>query len=180
METWLDRKRVFEGKAVSMSAGHVRMDNGTVAAREVLEHPGGVAVVPLLGDSVILIRQYRIAIGQDILEIPAGKLEGDEDPEHRGRRELEEETGYRAGRMVSAGSVYASVGYTTEEIHLFLALDLEKAGQDLESDECIEVVPIELAEIEQRLAANDLKDAKTVVGLHALLRYLHAEGLKTQ
>jgi len=175
LETWIDRKWVFEGKVISLSAGQVRMDDATVAVREVVEHPGGVAVVPLLDDSVILIRQYRIAIGQEILEIPAGKLEGNEDPEHRGRRELEEETGYRAGRMVSVGSVYASVGYTSEEIHLFLALDLEKVGQDLESDECIEVVPVPIAQIEQRLAANDLKDAKTVVGLYALLRYLREQ-----
>jgi ADP-ribose pyrophosphatase len=180
METWIERNRVFEGKVVSMSAGRVRMDDGTIAEREVVEHPGGVAIVPVLGDSVILIRQYRIAIGQDILEIPAGKLEGDEDPEHRGRHELEEETGFRAGRMVSAGSIYASVGYTTEEIHLFLALDLVKVGQNLEPDECIGVVPIALAEIEQQLALNGLKDAKTIVGLHTLLRFLHAEGLKTR
>ena len=175
METWVDRKRVFEGRIISVSAGQARMNDGTVAVREVVEHPGGVAVVPLLDESVILIRQYRIAIGREILEIPAGKLEGNEDPEHRGRRELEEETGYRAGRMVSIGSVYASVGYTSEEIHLFLALDLEKVGQDLESDECIEVVPVPIAQIEQRLAANDLKDAKTVVGLYALLRYLREQ-----
>ena len=172
METWIDSKTLYEGRVISLRVGHVRMDDGTVAFREVVEHPGGVAVLPVLGDSVILIRQYRVAIGRDILEIPAGKLEGAEDPEHRGRRELEEETGYRAGRMVSLGSVFASVGYTSEEIHLFAALDLEPVGQDLESDECIEVVPVPLADLERRMAANELKDAKTLVGLQALLRYL--------
>ena len=172
METWIDSERLYEGKVVCLRVGHVSMDDGTIAMREVVEHPGGVAVVPLLDDSVVLIRQYRVAIGQDILEIPAGKIEGPEDPEHRGRCELEEETGYRAGRMVSLGSIYASVGYTTEEIHLFAALDLEKVGQSLETDECIEVVPIPIAELERMMAANELKDAKTLVGLDALFRYL--------
>ena len=79
METWIDSKTLYEGRVISLRVGHVRMDDGTVAFREVVEHPGGVAVVPVLGDSVILIRQYRVAIGQDILEIPAGKLEGAEE-----------------------------------------------------------------------------------------------------
>jgi ADP-ribose pyrophosphatase len=172
METWVDSEQLYKGKIVSLRVGHVRMDNGTIAMREVIEHPGGVAVVPLLGDSVILIRQYRVAIGQEILEIPAGKIEGPEDTEHRGRCELEEETGYRAGRMVSLGSIYASVGYTTEEIFLYAALDLEQVGQKLEVDECIDVTPIPIPELKRMLAAHEIKDAKTVVGLDALFRYL--------
>ena len=172
METWIASERIYSGKVVSLRVGDVRMDDGTVAFREVVEHPGGVAVVPVLGDSVVLIRQYRIAVGRDIIEIPAGKLEGDEDPEHRGRCELEEETGYRAGRMVPAGAIYASVGYTSEEIRMYLAFDLEKVGQNLEADECIETVEVPLSEIESRMANSELKDAKTIVGLHLLLDYL--------
>jgi ADP-ribose pyrophosphatase len=171
MEEWVNRRTLYEGRVLSLRVGDVRMDDGAVALREVVEHPGGVAVVPVLEDSVILIRQYRIAIGRDILEIPAGKLEGDEDVEHRGRCELEEETGYRAGRMVPAGSIYASVGYSSEVIHLFLAFDLERVGQNLESDECIAIVEVPIGEIEGRIARNELKDAKTIIGLQALLRY---------
>lgn len=175
LETWIQSKLIYEGRVVSLRTGDVRMDDGTVAFREVVEHPGGVAVVPVIGNSVVLIRQFRIAIGRDVIELPAGKLEGVENPEERGRRELEEETGYRAGRMVNAGSVFASVGYTTEEIRLFFAFDLEKVGQNLEADECVEVVTIPLTEAECMIASNELKDAKTIVGILSLLRYLRGE-----
>lgn len=172
METWVRTETVYEGRVIGVQVGDVRLDDGTVAFREVVRHPGGVAVVPVLDDAVVLVRQFRIAIGQDILELPAGKLEGAEDPEHRARCELEEEAGYRAGRLVPVGSTFASVGYTSEEIYLYLAFDLEKTGQQLEADERIEIVQLPLAEVRTRLAANAIKDAKTVVGLHALLAYL--------
>ncbi|NIA13187.1 MAG: NUDIX domain-containing protein [Nitrospiraceae bacterium] len=171
METWVKSDRIYDGAIVGVCVGDVRLDDGMTAFREVVEHPGGVGVVPMHGDAVILVRQYRIAIGEDVLEIPAGKLEGPENPLERGHAELEEETGYRAGRMVSAGSYYASVGYSSEEYHLFLAFDLEEVGQRLESDERIEIVHVPLDDIERILAANELKDAKTVVALEALLRY---------
>lgn len=175
METWIDSHRLYEGRIVSLRTGSVRMDDGTIAFREVVEHPGGVGVVPFHDGRVILIRQYRIAVGCDILEIPAGKLEsGDQDTETRGRCELEEETGYRAGQMVSAGSVYASVGYTSELIHLYLAFNLEKVGQRLESDECIDIVEIPLDEAKRLIASNELKDMKTLVALEALFRYLES------
>jgi len=173
METWIDSRRVYEGRIVSVRTGNVRMDDDTVAFREVVEHPGGVGVAPYHDGKVILVRQYRVAVGRDVLEIPAGKLEdGDQDTETRGRCELEEETGYRAGRMVYAGSVYASVGYTSERIHLYLAFDLERVGQRLESDECIEIVEVTLSEAERLISTNDLKDAKTIIALQALFQHL--------
>lgn len=171
METWVKSEKVYDGAIVGVRTGDVRLDDGSTAFREVIEHPGGVGVVPVHGNEVILVRQYRISLGEDITEIPAGKLEGPESPLERGRAELEEETGYRAGRMVAAGSYYASVGYSSEEYHLFLAFDLEEVGQRLEPDECIELVRISLGDVERLLAANELKDAKTVVALEALLRY---------
>ena len=172
MESWVQDETVYEGRVVSLRVGEARLEDGTVVPREVVEHPGGVGVVPVLDDAVVLIRQYRIAIGRDVLEIPAGKLEGDEDPESCGRRELEEETGYRAGRMVAVGSYYASVGYSSEEYYLYLAFDLERVGQNLEHDERIETVEIPLDEAARRVADNELKDAKTVVALQALFDYL--------
>jgi 8-oxo-dGTP pyrophosphatase MutT (NUDIX family) len=173
-ETWLDSKRLYEGQVVSLRVGHVELEDGAVALREVVEHPGGVAIVPVLGDSVLLIRQYRIAIGRDIIEVPAGKLEGAEPVETRARCELEEETGYRADTWIPLPPIYASVGYTSEKIHMFLALDLEKTVQRLEADERIEIVPVSLTGLPQRLAQGEFEDAKTCVGLHALLAYLTA------
>jgi ADP-ribose pyrophosphatase len=175
METWIDDERAYRGKIVNLRVGRVRMDDGSIATREVVEHPGGVAIVPVLGDSILLIRQYRIAVGKDILEIPAGKLEGPEDTEQRGRAELEEECGYLAGRMVRLGTMYASVGYTSEEIHLYAALDLKEVGQKLEVDERIDVVPVSFEEIKRLIATNELKDSKTIVAVEALFRYLDSK-----
>ncbi len=172
MEKWLESERLYEGRIVSLRVGDVRMDDGSVAYREVVEHPGGVGIVPFYDNRIILIRQFRIAINEYVLEIPAGKLEGDEEPSERARRELEEETGYRARTMVSGGDYYASVGYTSEHYHVFLAFDLEHVGQALEEDERIEVVEIPIAEAREALQHNRYKDAKTVVGLLALFSHL--------
>ena len=172
METWVNSQHPYRGRIVSLRVGDVRLDDGSLAFREVVEHPGGVAIVPVLGDSVVLIRQYRIAVGRTVVEIPAGKLEGDEDIEHRAGCEVEEETGFRAGRLVPVHPIYASVGYTSEKIHMFLAFDLEKTAQRLDDDERIEPITVPIADLEPRLADGAFEDAKTFVGLHALLAYL--------
>lgn len=171
METWIRKEKRYEGRIISLRTGEVRLDDGTEAFREVIEHPGAVAVVPLHGDSVVLVRQYRVAVGKELLEVPAGKLESDEDPEQCGRRELEEETGYQADRLVPAGHIYPSCGILTEKVHLFLAFDLGKTAQKLEEDERIEVVEMPLADVRKRLKAHAFEDAKTVVGLYSLLAY---------
>jgi len=125
---------------------------------------------------VILVRQFRIAVGHEVLEIPAGRLEGDEDPEHRGRRELEEEIGYRARRMVLVASCYCSPGFTNERDYIYLAFDLTKTEQNLEFDERIELVRVPLDEIEPRLGRLEFDDAKTIVGLRELQAYLAKGG----
>lgn len=175
METWFESETVYEGKIVTLKRGRVRLDDGGEAVREVVEHNGGVVIAPCLGDSVVLVRQYRIAVGKELLELPAGKLEGEEEAVERGRIELEEETGYRAGQMIPAGHFYPSCGFLTENLHLFLALDLEKTRQNLEWDEVIEVVEMPLSEVRQRLRAHAFDDAKTIIGLHALLAHVETQ-----
>src|SRR6185503_13824242 len=103
-------------------------------------HPGGVGIVPVINDAVVLVRQFRIAIGRDMLEIPAGKFEPGDTPESRARIELEEETGFAPGRLVPAGRMYPSVGFLTEALHIFLAFDLREVGRRPEWDEQIEVI----------------------------------------
>ncbi len=172
MEKWQENQIVYDGTVFRIRTGDVTLEDGTCAQREVVEHSGGVGVIPFDGNSVILVRQYRIAIGQDILEIPAGKREGDEDPAECGMRELIEETGYRAKQLIPAGSYYATVGYSSEKFYLYLAFDLQHVGQDLDEEERIELVELSLDEVRQGLKAHRFEDGKTVVGLHALLQYL--------
>ena len=171
-EQWVRSKRIYEGRVVALEVGDVRLEDGAEAFREVVHHPGGVAIVPVQDDHVVLVRQFRIAVGETVLELPAGKLEGDESPVRRAEAELEEETGRRAGRWTPLGSIYASVGYTSEEMHLFLARDLTKTAQRLEADERVDVVRLSLAEVRTRLARRAIKDAKTIVGLRAALDVL--------
>ena len=168
METWIESETLYEGKIVTLKRGRVRLGNGQEAEREIVEHDGAVVIAPKLGDSVVMVRQYRVALGKELLELPAGKLEGDEEPVHRGRVELEEETGYRAGRMLPAGHFYPSCGFLTEKLYLSLAFDLEKTEQRLEWDENIEVVEMPLSEARERLRTHTFEDAKTIIGLHAL------------
>ena len=109
MEKWTEREEKYKGKIFSLLSGKVQLDNGELVTRDIVHHNGGVAIVPVLDDSVILISQFRISIEREILELPAGRLEEDETPEACARRELEEEIGYRAGKM----SLVASQGTRT-------------------------------------------------------------------
>ena len=172
MERWKNSEVLYNGRVVRLRVGTVVLDDGTESLREVVEHPGGVCILPCTGHSVILVRQFRIALNQYLLEAPAGKLEGAEDPLHRGITELEEEVGMRAGRVVPAGSVFASVGFCSERIHLYLAFDLVKTAQRLEHDERIELVELGLGEVCQMLDNQKIEDAKTVVLLQRLFEHL--------
>ena len=114
-------------------------------------------------------------MGDTVLEIPAGKLEPGEEPVERARQELLEETGFRAGRLVPAGSIYASAGYTSERIYLFLAFDLEHVGQALEFDERIAPAELALEDLARMLREHAIEDAKTVVALERLFDYLEGQ-----
>lgn len=175
METWSDSRIVYDGRVVRLRVGDVTLDNGDLAFREVVEHPGGVCILPFTGHSVILVRQYRIAVGEYVLEAPAGKLEGEEDPEERARLELEEETGCRAGRVVPLGFAYASIGYCNERIHLYLAFDLDRTERRPDPEERIEVVEVPLEQVREMLAAHAVQDGKTIILLYALLQHLERQ-----
>ncbi len=173
MAEWLDKETIYEGAIVTLKRGRVRFSGGDVVPFDVVEHHGGVAVVPFLGDRVILVRQPRPVVGLDLLEIPAGKLEGpDDDVEARAQSELGEEVGYRAGRLIPAAEFFVSPGYVTERIHVFLGLDLEPVDASPEATEEIERVELTLDEVRRMLDGREFHDSKTLIGLRELLAYL--------
>jgi ADP-ribose pyrophosphatase len=176
VERWLQQSVKYQGRIFSVIAGQAQLADGHQVPREMVVHQGGVAIVPLLGEEVVLVRQFRIAIGGRLLELPAGRLEGDESPEYRARRELEEEAGYQAGAMELLSTYYSSAGFTNERLSIFLATDLREVGQQLESDENIELVRLSLAEVRTGLAAGRFEDAKTIIGLRGCLDYLERKG----
>jgi ADP-ribose pyrophosphatase len=171
METWITKEEIHHGKIFSLMAGKVTLDNGKTSVREFVHHHGGVAIVPVIDNSMILIRQFRITIERDLIELPAGLLEPNEEPLQCAARELEEEIGYRARQFIPLASYFSSAGFTDERIHVFLALGLEKTSPKLDEEERIHEVILPIKLIEEKLNAQEFEDAKTIVGLREFLIY---------
>lgn len=156
----------FSGRMLKLRVDEVELPNGRLARREVVEHPGAVAVVPLLSDGrVALVRQYRHPAGQVMLEIPAGKLDKGEDPGDCAARELEEETGYIASSMRKVASVYTTPGFTNEVIHIYVAEQMITSVQRLDEDEFLNVELLSRDELKRQIKAGEIIDAKTMLGL---------------
>ena len=162
---------VHRGRSIVVQVERAELPGGKSVELDVVRHPGAAAVVPFESDDVVLlIRQFRHAAGGTIWEVPAGKLDG-ETPEVCAARELEEEVGRRAGRLVPLASIWTTPGFTDEVIHLFAAFDLAPAEQRLEHDEVIEVVPVPLARALEMIWSGELRDAKSSLALlHAAHR----------
>ena len=163
----LDRKEIFAGRTVRLSVDRVELPNGMAVDLERIHHAGAAAIVPLTADGdVLMVRQYRWATGGWLLELPAGKLDHPgEPPEACAERELEEETGHRAGRLEPLGWIWSSPGFADERIWLYLATDLTPTLQVLEADEVLHVVRLPLAEAVSRAASGEIPDSKSVCAL---------------
>jgi ADP-ribose diphosphatase len=147
--------------------------DGVEFTREVVEHPGAAVIFPVHSDGgIVLVRQFRHAVGQTLLELPAGTLEPGEAPEACAARELMEETGFRAGKLDPLGIVYSSPGVLGEAMHFFLARDLQACGQDLDPGEKIEVVSLTVSELWDGIRSGDVRDGKTVVGASLAREFL--------
>lgn len=167
--------KIFAGRVLSLALEEHLLPDGRAASFEVVRHPGGAAVLPVLADGrILLIRQLRPAVGGQVLELPAGRLEPGEPPEACARRELQEEVGYRPGRLERLGEMFSSVGFCNERIHLFLARELEPVPQALEADEFIEILPLTLAAALDLLDRGEIPDGKTALALLLYARSLGA------
>jgi len=163
-------RTVYSGAVVSLRVDEVSTATGSVA-REVVQHPGAVVMVALDDlDRVILVRQYRHAVGRELLEFPAGGLEPGEDPLEAARRELREEAGLVAEEWVPLGSFFSSPGFLHEELHAFLARKLTSTSRDLDDGEDIEVMWVGLRDLTR--GTPSVSDAKTLATLLLLQRHL--------
>jgi ADP-ribose pyrophosphatase len=171
-------KRRWKGAWLEVVTEEVELPNGNTIDLDIVRHPGAAAVVPFVSQSeVLLIRQYRFATGGTLWEVPAGKLDPGERSESCAQRELEEEAGYRAGRLESLGPMWASPGFTDEKIHLFAAFDLTSVPQRLEADEVIEVERMSFARALELVWSGELTDAKSQL---ALLKAAHLVGMPSR
>ena len=140
MEKTVESKTLFEGHIVTLKLDRAQLPNGSLASREVVEHPGGVAVLPLDAEGrVIMVRQYRYPLHNTLLELPAGKLEKGEDHRVCGIRELQEEVGITADEVIYLGGLYLSPGYSNEVLHLYLARGLHQGECHPDEDEFLEI-----------------------------------------
>jgi 8-oxo-dGTP pyrophosphatase MutT (NUDIX family) len=161
---------VFEGKLVSVRVDTVRQPSGREATREVVEHPGAVAILPVTDDGrFILVRQFRYAIGRELLEVPAGTREPDESAEACAIRELREEIGMEAETIEELARFFVSPGWCSEELIVYRATGLREVGVDPEQDEDLDIVTVSPDDVFDLMQRGEIGDAKTMT---AILRHL--------
>lgn len=166
MEELVKQDYAYRGRVLNLRLDTVRLENGKESLREIAEHHGAVAIVPLDdAEYVTLVRQYRAATGREMLEIPAGTLEPGESPETAGPRELREETGLVAGQWDFLVSFFPSPGILTEQMFLYLARGLSEGTPELMDDEDIVLERLPLNQAIDLIASGEIADAKTIVGL---------------
>lgn len=159
-------RQAFAGRIVQVRVETVALPGGKTVEREIVEHRGSVAMVALDGEGhALLVRQHRPAVGRDLLELPAGSLNPGESPDQTARRELAEELNLAAARWTPLAAFYTSPGFLTELMHLYLAEGLSPCQGTPDEDEAITVERLPLADVPRRIAAGDIRDAKTIAGL---------------
>lgn len=158
---------LHQGRAFSFVKENVTLENGTTVDLEVVRHPGAAAIVPFITtDKLIMLKQYRHAIGHHIWEIPAGTLDPNEDPLECAKRELIEETGYSGSQWKKLGQITPVPGYSDERIHIFVATDLTPAAQNLDADEVLDVHEVPFEKAVEMIEKGQIQDSKTISGLY--------------
>ncbi|BDF68666.1 ADP-ribose pyrophosphatase [Oscillospiraceae bacterium] len=176
IEETVDSQIVFRGKIITVRLDTAKLENGKTASREVVEHPGGVCILPMEDDgTVYTVRQFRYPFGRVTEELPAGKLDGPEDHRLAALRELSEEIGAEPEELVYLGYLMASPGFSSEVLHMYLARGLRHGEQHPDEDEFLEVERTPFSILVERVMAGELTDAKTVAAVLKTKEYLSRE-----
>lgn len=164
-EKTITSKTIFSGKVINLRIDEVETVNNNVATREIVEHNGGVGIVALDGDKILLVKQYRRPFDEAVLEIPAGKLEKGEEPLSCAFRELEEETGYKTNELKLITVIYPTPGFCTEKLYIYFTDKLIKSKTNFDEDEYLELYRYSLTEAIDMIKNAEIKDAKTIIGI---------------
>ena len=177
-EKQLEKNYIYNGRILNLRRDVVLLPNGKTAYREIVEHNGGVCIAPLTdNDELIFVRQFRYPYMEEVLELPAGKRDSlDEDPKECGIRELKEETGACAKKVIPLGELYPTPGYCEEIIWLYLATGLTYGSQDPDEDEFLELEKIPLEKAVEMVISGEIKDAKTQATI-LKIKYLKDNGI---
>lgn len=169
-EKTIKQQKLFSGKILNLRKDEIVLPNGKTAFREVVEHSGGSCVLCEKDDKILLVKQFRYPYKQELLELPAGKLNPNETPEQTAIRELEEECGVKAGRVIKMFDVYPSPAYTDEIIRIFKAEDISKTEKHLDQDEFLCSVWVDKKRLKTMIENGEIKDGKTLIALLSVLR----------
>ena len=169
----IEKTTVFTGKIINVRVDRVQLCNGSIHTREVAEHSGGVCIAAVDDEkNVLMVTQYRYPVEMQLLELPAGKLEKGEQPLEAAVRELSEETGYTAGKIVPLGEFYPTPGFCNEKLYLYLATDLTPGQSHPDEDEFLTVSRIKLDTLVDMIMNNEIIDGKTIAGVLKAQKYL--------
>ncbi|MFN0083834.1 MAG: NUDIX hydrolase [Blastocatellia bacterium] len=159
-------EKIFRGAVFDVDRDRLREENGQEISRDVVRHPGGAGGLPLFDDGrVALVRQYRHPAGRDLLEIPAGRVEPGESAELCAAREIEQEIGFRAGRMQKLAEFYSTPGFCEERLYVYLATGLTMTAQNLDHDEMVEIVYLPMREAVRMAERGEIEDSKSIIAL---------------
>lgn len=170
-EVTISSETIYEGRVISLQVDLVRLPNGMETKREIVRHPGAVAVLALKDDKMVVVEQYRKALEKSQVEIPAGKPNPGEDRLLAAHRELEEETGCLAGSMRHVCSFYTSPGFADELLHLYVAEDLREGTLNPDEDEFLQSESLTLEQAKQYIKEGRISDAKTITAIYAWQLY---------
>lgn len=165
-EQTLETKEIFQGNIIKVESWKVKLPDGKVSSRDIIKHPGASVIIPLNENKELyLVRQYRKAIEQETLELPAGKLDNGEDPLSCAIRELKEETGLDAGEIKHVVSIHSTPGFCDEVLHMYLATDLREGEADADEDEFISAKKLSIDSLKNMILRGQITDAKTIIGI---------------
>ena len=159
---------IHSGKVFNTKVDQIEYNSGNRSVREVAEHPGGAVIVPVTDEEkIIMVTQHRYPVDKTLLELPAGKLDRNENPFHCAVRELEEETGYKSDNVKEIGNIYTTPGYSTEKLWIYLAKDLKPGNHNREEGEFgMKVFEYTLKEIDEKIHNGEIVDGKTICGIY--------------
>ena len=171
-EKTLSSKLIYDGQTLKLRVDTVQIAGGSTSIREVVEHKAVICVVAVdANDNVLMVKQFRYALGKELLEIPAGGIDGEETPEEAVRREMQEETGYLPKKIVRLAGFYSAPGFCNEYLHLYLATDLTPSRLSAEDTESIKLERLPISKIPCLITSDRLEDSKSIAGLLTFLEY---------